>query len=140
MRTVGARRPTARRSAVVLLVAVALAACGAGSSRHAAPESKAEPTEGVGIVRAGSTAQFADCRDWNRGTVRARRVTIRSIRDQLTRQDSTTAESALSDGAAYRLFDKTCSSGVADTVRLYKLYARAQAFAPLASAARAAGN
>ena len=116
----------------LLLAGAMLAACGGGS--HTAPRARTETERvgGLGIVRAGSTAQFADCAGWRRGTDEERRATITSLRDQLTPQRSVTAESALSDDAAYRMFDKTCSSGIADSLRLYKIYARAQAFAPFA--------
>ena len=117
----------------LLLTAAMLAACGGGSDEASRARTETTRVGGLGLVRAGSTAQFADCAGWRRGTVEQRRVTIMSIRDQLTPQRSVTAESALSDDAAYRMFDKTCSSGVADSLRLYKIYARAQAFAPLAS-------
>ena len=36
----------------------------------------------------------------------------------------------LSDEAAYEIFEQACSTGDSDGLRLYKLYARAQAFAP----------
>jgi len=117
-------------TAATALVVAALAGCG-GTSHDSAADNGTErsPTRGVGIVRADSTAQFADCHDWRGGTPEERRITIVSIRGQLTPQRSTTARSPLSDEAAYRIFQKTCSSGIADTLRLYKLYARAQAFA-----------
>lgn len=127
-----------RRRAALVIAAIVLAGCGTGSAE--ATNAKGTAENGIGLVRAGSTAQFADCADWRRGTVGQRRVTIRSIRDQMTPQRSETAESALSDEAAYRTFDKTCSSGIADSLRLYKLYARAQAFAPFASLTRDAGS
>lgn len=126
---------SACRLAVPLVIAAALAGCGTGTDASAGGKAAPRAGEGIGLVRAGSTAQFADCTDWRRGTVAQRRVTITSIRDQLTPQRSETAESALADDAAYRLFDKVCSSGIGKTLRLYKLYARAQAFAPLAAAA-----
>ena len=122
------------------IAAAMLVGCGAGSGEATRGQVKVQNGTGVGLVRAGSTAQFADCADWRRGTVHQRRVTITSIRDQLTPQRSATAESALSDDAAYRIFDKTCSSGIANSLRLYKLYARAQAFAGLASQTRDANN
>lgn len=128
------------RPAALAIAAAMLIGCGtaSGASGEAASGGKAkvQSVTGVGLVRAGSTAQFADCADWRRGTVHQRRVTITSIRDQLTPQRSATAESALSDDAAYRIFDKTCSSGIANSLRLYKLYARAQTFAGLAPQTR----
>jgi hypothetical protein len=112
----------------VLAAALAIAALtGCGGSGDGATQE----VEGVGIVRAGSTAQFANCRDWRRGTVDDRYATIEDIRGQLTPQSSETAESDLSDEAAYELFDHTCANDFAADLRLYKLYAHAQAFAPL---------
>jgi hypothetical protein len=82
-------------------------------------------------VRAGSTAQFANCKDWREGTVAQRYRTIEDIRGQLTPQGATTARSDLPDEEAYRIFQKTCAASFSDSLRLYKLYARAQAYAPL---------
>ncbi len=124
-----------RGRAALVLAAATLAGCGASSDETTGEKAGSSPANGVGLVRAGSTAQFADCADWRRGTVAQRRTTIKSIRGQLTPQRSKTARSALSDDAAYRIFDKTCSAGIADSLRLYKLYARAQAFAPLTAEA-----
>ena len=49
----------------------------------------------------------------------------------LAPQSSEAAASDLSDAAAYELFQHTCAADFAESLRLYKLYARAQAFAPL---------
>ncbi len=126
----------ARAGVTLLFAAMTLAGCGGSDESGSGATTTARPiaSQGVGIVRAGSTAQFADCSDWRGGTPRQRRITIQSIRGQLTPQRSTTAASPLPDDAAYRIFEKTCSSGVADSLRLYKLYARAQAFARLTAA------
>jgi hypothetical protein len=119
-----------RGTVVVLLSATALAlgseGCG-GSRGDDRPASRA--SEGVGIVRANSTAQFADCRDWRQGTDAQRYATIADIRGQLTPQSSPEEVSDLSDRAAYRIFRSSCATPGADTLRLYKLYARALAFA-----------
>jgi hypothetical protein len=123
-----------------MFAAATLVACGGGTDEAPRAHTESMHAGGLGVVRAGSTAQFADCAGWRRGTVEQRRAAIESIRDQLTPQRSVTAESALSDDAAYRMFDKTCSSGIADSLRLYKIYARAQAFAPFASSSRVAGT
>ena len=116
---------------VLVAAVVALPACGAdgdGASRHTgAPVD----IRGVGLVRGNSTAQFANCRDWRQGSVKQRYATIHDIRGQLTPQSSRTAESDLSDEAAYRVFQHACAADFSDKLRLYKLYAHAQAFAPL---------
>lgn len=119
----------AGRAALALIAGlVLLAGCGdSGESGDGAAE-----VEGVGPVVAGSTAQFASCRDWVAGTEEERYATIEDIRGQLTPQSSESAESALSDEAAYELFQHNCEPEWAASLRLYKLYAHAQPFAPLA--------
>ena len=114
--------------ALVAAGAIGFGACGEDESGD--PEVGVE-AEGVGPVRANSTAQFASCRDWRRGTEEARYATIEDIRGQLTPQSSETAESPYPDEAAYEMFEQVCASDNSDTLRLYKLYAHAQAFAPL---------
>ena len=86
---------------------------------------------GVGRMSGNSTAQFANCRDWRGGSEKRRYATIEDIRGQLTPQSSESAVSDLSDDEAYRIFQRVCASGFSDELRLYKLYAHAQAFAPL---------
>ncbi len=115
----------------LIAAALLLGACGAedkaGGDRSAA--------KGVGLVTAGSTAQFASCADWRRGTVAQRYATIADIRGQLTPQTLDSEASDLSDEAAYRMFQSSCATDGADQLRLYKIYARAQAFAPLRAGA-----
>ena len=123
-------RGRAPLAALSLALALALAVtAGCGDEQEAGQEGS--DVEGVGIVRAGSTAQFASCRDWRNGNDADRYATIEDIRGQLTPQDSETAASDLSDEAAYELFENSCANDWAASLRLYKLYARAQAFAGL---------
>jgi len=123
------------RSAVAALVlvlgAVALPACGSSDDRQASRPDKPVDIRGVGLVRGNSTAQFANCSDWRGGSPEQRNATIRDIRGQLTPQRSKTAASDLSDAAAYQIFQHACAAGFSDKLRLYKLYTRAQAFAPI---------
>lgn len=121
------------------LVAAALAAAALGSgcgsddpepAAQAAPE-KAKAAEPVGIESAGSVAQFADCDDWNGGTRAERFATIEEIRGQHTPQRSKTAASPLPDERAYEIFEKACAPDYAGSLRLYKLYVKAQGFSPL---------
>jgi hypothetical protein len=111
------------------LLAVVLVLVGCGAEDNAGGDRAAG--EGVGLVVAGSTAQFASCLDWRRGTVAQRYATIEDIRGQLTPQSLDSEESDLSDQSAYRIFQSSCATDGSDRLRLYKLYARAQAFAPL---------
>jgi hypothetical protein len=103
------------------LTAAALGACQSGDGTPAA--------HGVGQIRADSTAQFANCSDWRHGTPAERYATIRDIRGQLTPQTARNEDSELSDAAAYAVFENSCGTPGAAKLRLYKLYARAQAFA-----------
>jgi hypothetical protein len=113
--------------AVALVAAAALVGCGGDDGSGG---DRAE-TRGVGRVVAESTAQFASCADWRRGTAAQRYATIADIRGQLTPQSSATETSDLPDRSAYRIFQSSCATDGADQLRLYKLYARAQAFAAL---------
>lgn len=120
---------------VLAAAAVGLPACGGNDDDGDgdAGRDRAVPVDirGVGLVRGNSTAQFANCRDWRGGSVKRRYATIEDIRGQLTPQSSKSAASDLSDEEAYRIFQRVCANGFSDELRLYKLYARAQAFAPL---------
>jgi hypothetical protein len=75
---------------------------------------------------------MAQCADWNRGTRAQRLATIADVRRQVNLKDSAVQTPPLSDGAAYAVLDNTCRRPFASSFRLYKLYARADAFAPFA--------
>jgi hypothetical protein len=105
---------------------VTLTACGADS------QSAREKAEPVGDVLAGSVAPMAVCSDWNGGTRERRLATIEDIREQINLKDSAVQTPELSDDAAYRVLDTTCRKPFAGSFRLYKLYARADSFAPFA--------
>ena len=109
-----------------------IAGCG-GDDEDARPAAKATSTEAqsVGPRVAGSVVQFADCDDWRRGTRAEREATVRELRDQLTQQGERSNASPLSDKRAYATLQKACRSEVSGSLRLYKLYARIQGFAPL---------
>jgi hypothetical protein len=77
-------------------------------------------------------AQLARCSDWTQGTRAQRIATIHDIREQINLKDGTVRTAELSDRAAYRVLQNTCSRDFADSFRLYKLYARAASFAALA--------
>lgn len=116
-----------RRALAGALVALtAGAGCGGGGE-----DSSQTPVKPVGPESAGSVVQFADCGDWRSGTEAERRATVEALRGQLTPQRSETAESPLSDERAYEIFQNACAPDYADSLRLYKLYVRAQGFAPL---------
>ena len=124
---------TATRAASALIVAlVLLAACGGEDGERAATQ-RAQPVDvdPVGIDRNGSVSTFADCADWKGATRDQRLATIADIRDQFTPQESTTGASPLPDERAYAIFEEACAPEFADSFRLYKLYVRAQGFAPL---------
>jgi hypothetical protein len=125
--------------AVLVLVAalVALPACGEKGDSASRDDGEPVDIRGVGLAVGNSTAQFANCGDWRKGSVKQRYATIEDIRGQLTPQRSRSAASDLSDEAAYRIFQHTCAAGFSDKLRLYKLYAHAQGFAPLTNGGEA---
>ena len=111
------------------LAATALVAAGCGSDapkRSAAPAAKP-----VGTENQGSVVQFADCADWNRGSAAEKQATVVALRGQLTPQRSADAASPLPDDRAFDIIEKTCTEGGIDSLRLYKLYVRVQAYAPV---------
>lgn len=109
------------------LGALALFAAGCGGS-DSDRSTRAQP---VGEQVAGSVVQYADCGDWRAGTREEREATVVELRGQLTPQRSKTAASPLRDERAYEILERACSPDYAESLRLYKLYARAQGFAPL---------
>ena len=121
------------RLAVALVGAVLLGGCGGDDKDPPARAggSAEEKAESVGRRSAGSVVQFADCDDWRRGSRAEREVTVVELRDQLTIQSARSSASPLPDDRAYEIFQKACEPDFAGSLRLYKLYARAQGFAPL---------
>ena len=119
--------PRASATALALaLIAGALAGCGDDATGQE-PSAKA-----VGDPVGGSVAALAQCRDWNAGTEAEKQATIADIRSSLTPQSQEESGTALSDDRAYELFESSCAEEWAQGFKLYKLYARAAAFAPLA--------
>ena len=114
-----------RRRLAPLAAAAALAGCG---GERGDDRARAQP---LGEASGGSVVQYVDCGDWRGGSVEERHATIDELRGQLTAQSSRTATSALSDQRAYEIFEKACRHPGAESLRLYKLYVRAQGFAPL---------
>ena len=116
----------------MLVVAAALVGCGdegdGGAAQAPPAASQGEP---VGPESQGSSVQYADCGDWRRASAPDKQATVVALRGQLTPQSSKTAESPLDDGRAREILDKACEPSFAKSLRLYKLYVRAQAFAPL---------
>ncbi len=119
----------------VLVVACLLAGgCGGDGGQKAAAGQGHHDTRqatSVGPRIAGSVVQYADCGDWREGTRREREATIVELRDQLTGQGYKDTSSPLPDERAYRILNKSCAQGYASSLRLYKLFAKAQGFAPL---------
>ena len=89
-------------------------------------------TDAVGESIAGSVAPLVECRDWNEATEEEKLATVDDVRSQVSREDVGIDAPVLSDEEATEIFDNTCEPSWAQGFRLYKLYARAVAFAPLA--------
>ena len=91
-----------------------------------------EEGQAGGRLLVGSVAPLAQCKDWTRGSRDERLATIEDIREQVNLKDSAVKTPELSDKAAYRVLNGICRKPYAASFRLYKLYARADAFAPFA--------
>lgn len=132
-----AGRAFARRLALVPILALALGVAAGCQDADDSPGGQAEASDGggqaqpVGEESAGSVTQYADCEDWRKGSEDERRATVVELRGQLTPQTSETAESPLPDDRAYEILQKACKPSFSASLRLYKLYVRAQGFAPL---------
>jgi hypothetical protein len=114
-------------TALAVLAVTASAGC-VNDDDAQSPTAAAKP---LGHESAGASVQFADCGDWRNGTHAERLATIEQLRGHLTPGRSETAASPLSDQRAYEVFDRACAPEYASSFRLYKLYVRAQGFAPL---------
>ena len=132
------RASEARPATRILLVGGAAAllligGCGSQSDKQPAAAGKDRPAseKALGEDTAGSVAQLAQCRDWNRGDRANKLATIEDIRSQVNRPDSGFNAPPLSDDEAMELFDKACEPSYAQGFRLYILYARGAATAPL---------
>ena len=119
------------RAAAALVAAIALAGCGDDESPRPAAERATASVAPVGEANQGSVVQGADCDDWNKGSVESKRATVVTLRGQLTPQSDPNAESTLSDERAFEILENACKPSYAGSLRLYKIYVRAQGFAPL---------
>ena len=124
-------------AAVALCAAAATAGCGGGGGGggndrggETTESPRASGVQPVGDMSGGSVAQYADCGDWKEGSRAERYATIEVLRGRLTPDSSKTAASPLTDDRAYEVFQDACAQGI-DSLRLFKLYARVQAFEPL---------
>jgi hypothetical protein len=115
----------------LLVAALGLGGCGERAGSEGEGEAAGE-VSGVGQEIAGSVASLAQCSDWSAATEEERLATIADIRAQLSQSGSDGPAPQLPDEEAYDVLDRTCSKGYARGLRLYKVYARAAAFAPLA--------
>ena len=136
-----ARSRRACAGAAVLLAAAALAgACGDDDGSPPNDGGAAEQdqvidisgTEPVGEVTAGSVAPLVQCRDWNAANAKEKLATIADVRSQINLEETGIEAPPLSDEEAGDVFDNACKEAYAQGFRLYKLYARAAGFAPLA--------
>jgi hypothetical protein len=117
----------------VAVAVLLIAGCGSEEDTPAAsaPSDGAAAAEPLGEETAGSVAQLAQCRDWNRGNEAEKLATIEDIRSQVNLQDSGFEAPPLSDDESMELFDNACAASYAQGFRLYILYSRGAAAAPL---------
>jgi hypothetical protein len=108
---------------VVMAATIGSAGCGGGDSE--------EQQAKQGGPQLAQPINLANCEDWKAGTVDERVGTVRGIRDFLGTPvpGAGSSREPLDDEEAYELLDGWCGNEFARGFRLYKLYARAQAFA-----------
>lgn len=115
---------TLRVALVVAGCAALFAGCGGGSN-----ERKVDYSMVAGV---GSSIRSANCTDWEKGSVLARRSTVIKLRKFAGGPVGSSAGikngPVLNDGRAYELFQSWCSNRFARGFKLYKLYERAAAF------------
>jgi hypothetical protein len=117
---------TLRVALVVAGCAALLAGCGGsgdGSQR------KVDYSMVAGV---GASIRSANCRDWQKGSVLARRSTVIKLRKFAGGPVGSSAGikngPVLGDERAYQLFQSYCANHFARGFKLYKLYERAAAF------------
>lgn len=113
-------------TAVALAAAASLAACGGGDDAGQPSVEQGGPTIGVPI-------QLASCEDWEGATVEERLGTIAQIENFAGGPVGTgdLRGPTLDRDRAYDLMESFCGEDFARGFRLYKLYTRAAAFAPV---------
>ena len=114
-----------------MLVAVAVAAFGALPATGCGDS---DDTSDPGSAALGSpdvqtTVRDADCSDWNGATVEDRQVIVESLSEFEGGAPTGTVGRTLPDEEAYDLFKRACEPDYAGAFKLYKIYARAAAFA-----------
>jgi hypothetical protein len=102
-----------------------LGGCGGSSSA----ENQPFPTTGAGV---GISLRTANCSDWQRGTVEARRRTVVLLRGfaggPIGSSKGIQRGPVLDDTRAYKVLQSYCANYFARGFKLYKLYERAAAF------------
>jgi hypothetical protein len=120
-----------RLAAVIAVAAIAAATGGCGEEDRA--ETTGYGTEGVGMVRAGSSAALAQCSDWLAATDEQKQQTVDDIYNQLNQAGADGPTPDIPDDAdAHEFFDQACANDYARGFRLYKIYARSAAFSNIA--------
>jgi hypothetical protein len=103
-----------------------LGGCGGSSSSK---KQTTFPTTGAGV---GTSIRTADCTDWQRGTVDARRRTVVLLRGfaggPIGSSKGIQRGPVLDDPQAYKLLQSYCANYFARGFKLYKLYERAAVF------------
>ena len=137
MRSLSSRSAAAAKLLAAAALVLPIASCGGGATGEASQSSNdrfvvSADAGVVGESAAGQVLQYADCYDWEDGSVDERRATVVQLREQLTPQVAEDPESPLSDPDAYEKLDGSCTAGP-KSLRLYKLYVRMQALGTLES-------
>jgi hypothetical protein len=118
-----------KQTSLAALAVVVAALAGCSESGGDPPVTGAGPGIDVPL-------RLADCEDWNRASVEEKLGTVDRVEAIAGGPTGSPAGhgTTLPDDRAFRLFESYCSADFARAFKLYKLYARAAAFEPLAEA------
>lgn len=121
-----------RRSRRTLRVAAALICCVgllAGCGGSGGSKKRVDYNSGRGV---GDSIRTADCTDWRKGSIHARRRTVVQLREFAGGPIGSSAGiqkgRVLDDERAYKVLQSYCANEFARGFKLYKLYERAAAF------------
>jgi hypothetical protein len=113
-------------AAGVTAAALVAAGCGGSGGQHRA----AAPRTGDALI-GGVPLQRARCVQWRAGSAGERHAIVRALAADVGAPSGTGRGTTLTEGEAFRLFDRACASRIARHFLLYELYIRAAGFRTL---------
>lgn len=123
----------ARLAVLAVLVLCACLAAAAAWEAFAPGRAPAPAAPTVGTAFLGTTT----CADWQAANAERRMIIVSTLAVAATRPDPENAGATLSNGAAYGLFQRVCSTPESRSTLLYESYNRAASFGSLSAGSAA---